>query len=139
MSRLCPTIIVAVVAALFISGPVRAQEISLEGLPPSVVRTVPQCGDTNVDPDLKEFSVSFSKDMQDKSWSFVKISAESFPNLAGNPRYLDDKRTCVVGVTLEPDKTYAMWLNSDRFQNFKDLEKHPAVPYLLVFKTAKRK
>jgi hypothetical protein len=139
MSRIFQAITIAVVTGVFTSGLVMAQTVSVEGLPPSVVRTVPQCGDTNVDPDLKELSVSFSKNMLDKAWSFVKISADSFPNLTGDPRYLDDKRTCVVGVSLEPDRIYAMWLNSDRFQNFKDLERQPAVPYLLVFRTAKRK
>jgi RNA polymerase sigma-70 factor (ECF subfamily) len=52
---------------------------------------------------------------------------------------LDDKRTCVVQIALEPEKTYAVWLNSERNQNFKDSDNKPAVPYLLVFKTAKKK
>lgn len=38
-------------------------------------------------------------------------------------------------VKLEPDKTYAYWLNSENFKNFKDTEGRPAVPYLLVFHT----
>jgi RNA polymerase sigma-70 factor (ECF subfamily) len=67
------------------------------------------------------------------------MSPESFPKLIGSPKYLDDKRTCVVKIALEPERTYAVWLNSERFHNFKDSSKRPAVPYLLVFKTAKRK
>ena len=33
--------------------------------------------------------------------------------------------------------TYALWLNSAKFGNFKDAEGRAAVPYLLVFKTKK--
>ena len=38
-------------------------------------------------------------------------------------------------VRLEPNKTYAYWLNTEKFQNFKDRAGHAAVPYLLVFQT----
>ena len=34
-----------------------------------------------------------------------------------------------------PGKTYAIWLNSQKFRNFKDTAGRPAVPYLLVFRT----
>jgi RNA polymerase sigma-70 factor (ECF subfamily) len=55
--------------------------------------------------------------------------------MSGKPKYLSDKRTCVLPVKLEPGKTYAIWVNSEKFDNFKDAEGRPAVPYLLVFKT----
>jgi hypothetical protein len=38
-------------------------------------------------------------------------------------------------VRLEPGRTYAWWLNSDKFKNFTDLAGRPAVPYLLIFQT----
>jgi len=132
-------IVVALISILLLSVAAMAQEISIEKLPPSVVKTVPQCGEANVDPNLNEISVTFSKDMLDQAWSFVQMSPESFPKLIGSPKYLDDKRTCVVKIALEPEKIYALWLNSERFRNFKDSSNQPAVPYLLVFKTAKRK
>ena len=37
----------------------------------------------------------------------------------------------------EPGKTYAIWVNSEKFNNFKDTGGRSAVPYLLVFKTKK--
>ena len=46
-----------------------------------------------------------------------------------------DKRTCVLPVKLEGGKTYVIWLNSERFNNFKDPQRRPAIPYLLVFET----
>jgi len=38
-------------------------------------------------------------------------------------------------VRLQAGKTYAIWLNTQKFSNFKDAQGRPAVPYLLVFKT----
>jgi len=79
--------------------------------------------------------VTFSKDMMDGSWSCSQVSDESFPQIIGKPRYLDDKKTCVVNVKLVPKKTYVIWLNSQQFRNFKDADGKSAVPYLLVFET----
>jgi hypothetical protein len=139
MSRTRHAIVIALISTLLLTVAAMAQEISVEKLPASVVKTVPQCGDTNVDPDSKEISITFSKDMLDQGWSFVKMSPASFPKLVGSPKYLDDKRTCVVQIALEPEKTYAVWLNSEGFLHFRDSHNQPAVPYLLVFKTAKTK
>jgi len=38
-------------------------------------------------------------------------------------------------VSLDPGKTYAMWLNQPPHDNFQDQDGHKAVPYLLVFET----
>ena len=127
-------------AALLVSAWSRcalADEISVATMPPVVVKTVPQSGDTRVDPSLSEIRVTFSKDMQDGSWSWTQISDETFPEITGKLRYLADKRTCVAPVKLEPGKTYVTWLNSAKFGNFKDADRRPAVPYLLVFETKK--
>lgn len=40
-------------------------------------------------------------------------------------------------VKLEPGKTYAIWVNSEKLGNFMDADGHSAVPYLLVFMTKK--
>jgi hypothetical protein len=62
-------------------------------------------------------------------------SKATYNNISGDIRYLDDGRTCVLPVKLEPGKTYATWINSGRFLGFKDRDRRPAVPYLLVFET----
>jgi RNA polymerase sigma-70 factor (ECF subfamily) len=115
----------------------RADDVTIESVPPVVVKTVPEAGAADVDPKLTEIKVTFSKDMQDDSWSWVVLSKESFPTQDGKVKYLADKRTCVLPVKLEPGKTYAIWVNTDKAVNFKDTAGHPAVPYLLVFKTKK--
>lgn len=130
-------IILALMLAATIVQAQNKAELTVEAMPPAVVKTVPQAGDTNVDPDLREITVTFSKDMlTDKMWSWCSQSPETFPETdAGNIRYLEDRRTCVLPVKLQPGKTYIIWINSQKFNAFQDTGKNPAVPYLLVFKT----
>ncbi len=129
-------LIVSVGSILVAGGLVWGQEVSVKSLPPSVVKTTPQCGDTAVDAKAtKQITVTFSKVMTDGSWSWSQLSKETFPALVGKPRYLPDKKTCVVDVKLEPQKTYVIWLNSYKFGNFKDAEGNSSVPYLLAFET----
>lgn len=129
---------IAVLAGLMlvVAGLAGGQEASVKSLPPSVVKTVPESGDTKVDATaVKQIKVTFSKEMMDGSWSWSQISSDSFPPMVGKPKYLADKKTCVVDVKLEPKKTYVIWLNSQKFGGFKDTEANSAVPYLLVFQT----
>jgi hypothetical protein len=70
-------------------------------------------------------------------WAFVQVSKETFPESAGQVHYLDDKRTCVLPVQLQPGKVYAIWINSEKYHAFQDRESRPAVPYLLIFETRK--
>lgn len=130
-----PTFVVLM--SWFLASELRADEITLEAVPPVVVSAVPAAGSADVDPKLTEIKVTFSKDMEDGSWSWVTLSKESFPTVDGKIKYLADKRTCVLPVKLEPGKTYAIWVNQEKFTNFKDTDGRPAVPYLLVFKTRK--
>jgi len=131
-----PMFIICVASsALALTAPVKAQTISLASAPPVVVKTVPTAGATDVDPTLTEIKVTYSKAMQDGSWSWSTWGEENYPETTGSPRYLQDGRTCVLSVKLQPNKFYALWLNSDKFKNFTDTSGRPAVPYLLTFYT----
>ncbi len=112
-------------------------DLTIKNAPPVVVRTVPESGATDVNASVNELRVTYSKDMTDQSWSWSTASANTSPKTTGKPRYANDKRTAILPVKLEPGKTYAIWLNSERFQNFKDADGNPAVPYLLIFQTKK--
>jgi serine/threonine protein kinase len=103
--------------------------------PPIVVQTFPISGARDVPPGETEIRVRFSKDMADGSWSWSTAWENSTPESLEPPHYLDDHRTCVIKVRLEPGKTYAWWLNSNKFHNFKDEAGLAAVPYLLIFQT----
>jgi len=114
-----------------------SEGISIDAFPPSVVKTIPFCGDTNVDPGITEVKITFSRDMiTNQMWSWCSQSPDTFPEInAQGIHYLNDKRTCVLPVKLKSSKTYAIWINTQKFQNFKDTSGKSAVPYLLVFQT----
>ena len=128
---------------LLISAPTTSalagNELSVQTMPPVVVETFPRAGDTNVDPAVSEIRVTFSKDMMTENmWSWVIHTEDSFPEIAGEVRYLPDGRTCVAPVKLYPGRKYAIWFNSPNYRHnaFRDQANNPAVPYLLVFETS---
>jgi len=116
--------------------PVAAASVEPQ-VPPVVIATVPESGSTGIDPTLTELQVTFSKPMRDGSWSWTKWGEDNFPELNGPPKFLGDQRTCVLPVRLRPGQVYAIWLNSDYHQDFRDCEGQSAVPYLLIFETRK--
>jgi len=113
----------------------RAFAQDVDSVRPVVVKTVPEAGTRDVTPGVVDIKVTFSKPMMNGSWSWSTAWENSAPEIVGKPRYEKDGKTCVLTVTLEPNKTYGWWINSDRFTNFKDTKGRPAVPYLFVFKT----
>lgn len=134
MRTMSAWVLIAAVAAVAAAG--EDENVTVKSMPPSVVQTIPQAGDTAVDPATKEIRVTFSKDMlTDRMWAVVQTSKTTFPTIHGKVHYLDDKRTCVVPVKLEAGKTYVLWFNQGRFNSFRDMDNNPAVPYLLVFQT----
>ncbi len=131
-------LMLAVFVVLASYGSARAAEPkqrSVATLPPVVVKTVPQAGDTEVDPATTEIQVTFSKKMTNRSWSWAGAD-ESW--VTGKPHYLADGKTCVLPVKLEPGKTYVVWANSPSFGGFKDSRGQSSIPYLLVFETGKQ-
>jgi len=104
-------------------------------LPPVVIKAIPESGSGAVDPALAELRVTFSAPMKDGSWSWTPCGEENFPELNGQPHYLDDGRTCVCPVKLRPGKLYAVWLNTESVHGFQDRRGQPALPYLLIFET----
>jgi hypothetical protein len=108
---------------------------TVAGLPPVVVETWPVAGTRDVPPGETEIRVRFSKEMADGGWSWSTAWENSTPETVGQIHYETDQRTCVLKAKLEPGRTYAWWLNSDKFKNFTDRVGRPAVPYLLIFQT----
>lgn len=134
MRTMSAWVLIAAVAA--VAAGAEDENVTVKSMPPSVVKTIPQAGDTAVDPATKEIQVTFSKDMlTDRMWAVVQTSKTTFPTIDGKIHYLDDKRTCAIPVKLESDKTYVLWFNQGRFNSFRDNDNNPAVPYLLVFQT----
>ena len=132
MKILQKALIVAGLCQLFTVA-VHAQDI--DSVAPVVVKTVPEAGSKDVSPGVVEIRITFSKPMTDQSWSWSTAWKDSAPESVGKPKYDADQKTCVMKVKLEPNKTYGYWINSQSFHGFQDQQHHPAVPYLLVFKT----
>jgi RNA polymerase sigma-70 factor (ECF subfamily) len=109
--------------------------VTPDDAPPVVVEASPRAGSTDVDPATTELKVTFSKDMQDKSWSWAQISDSTFPKVTSKPHYEADHRTCTLPVKLEPNHTYILQLNYPPFTNFTDTDHRQAVRYLYVFQT----
>jgi archaellin len=127
-------LILSIIGAALLSE-ARAEDISLETARPVIIKSTPEAGADGVDPSTTQISVTFSKNMQGGSWSWCVLSKATYPGTGETPKYLENKRTCVLPVKLQPGKTYAVWINSDNFHDFKDTRGQLAVPYLLVFKT----
>jgi len=106
-------------------------------VPPVIVHTMPESGAAGVDPALSEIRITFSEPMRGGGWSWAKWDDGSFPIMTGQARFLEDERTCVLPVRLQPGKVYALWLNSEHHQNFKNRSGQSAIPYLLIFETRK--
>ncbi len=122
-------------ATMRVPGSDKLIDDRLGAAPPVVVKTVPESGSENVDPDLKEIRAIFSKKMIDKSWSFATDERYGEDIPGEKPAYDKDAKTVVRAVKLQPNTTYAVWLDSEKFDNFKDTSDLAAVPYLWVFHT----
>lgn len=135
---LIPLVILPFVMLAAASAPALplAQDVTLDSIPPVVIRTVPEAGSRGVDPALAEIRVTFSKPMTDNAWSWTTLSPDSFPKPAGPIRFDADGRTCVLPVRLEPNRTYAIGINyGGQARNFKDATGQPALPWILSFRT----
>lgn len=138
MTKLFIAIMVSVSATATFTSLGYAGEVTVESMPPSVIKTAPTCGETKVSATTKEIKVTFSKDMLTKQmWSWCMLSPDTFPEITDlkSIKYLADKRTCVLPVKLKPGQTYVIWINTQKETAFRDTKGNPAIPYLLVFKT----
>ena len=124
-----------IIGAICQFAPSIGQAQDVDSMAPVVVKTVPEAGTKDVSPGIVEIKVTFSKEMTDQSWSWSSAWKDSTPESIGKPHYEADHKTCVMKVKLEPGKTYGWWINSQKFHGFQDTKNHPAIPYLLTFKT----
>jgi RNA polymerase sigma-70 factor (ECF subfamily) len=104
------------------------------GTPPKIVKTSPQIGETDVDPELTEITVTFDQDMADgMSWTGGK--PEYPPVQPGKEASWRDKRTCVLPVKLSKAKYYRVGINSQSYQNFQSVSGVPVDPTAIYFTT----
>ena len=131
-----PYLFAIIIALHTLDSPVFTSErLTIDSAAPVVLRTIPAAGTRAVDPTTRQIHVQFSKIMDTMSWSWVEVHPEQFPEVTGKPHYLADQTTCVLPVALKANTTYAIWINTSRFNHFRDNQRKPAIPYLLVFRT----
>lgn len=102
---------------------------------PIVIETSPSNGSRDVDPSLSEITVTFDEPMKDGNWSWAYSDKHKFPDMTGQPYYRPGHTINVLPVKLKPNTSYEIWINTDKFKNFKDQAGNPATPFRLVFKT----
>ena len=97
--------------------------------------TTPRTLADNVDPGLKEMTVTFDGRMNGTSWSWTQFNAASFPKVTGAIRYDTARRTCTMPVKLEPGKVYWVGINHARFTGFRSATGTPARHHIILFAT----
>jgi hypothetical protein len=102
--------------------------------PPRVVASFPPDGATEVDPAIKEITVTFDQDMQ-PGFSFTGNKPEFPPSPEGAEPDWRDKRTCFLPVQLEPGRFYRVGINSSRHHDFRNESRVPAVVTAIFFTT----
>jgi Bacterial Ig-like domain len=102
---------------------------------PHVVAVEPPNGATGVDAaSVTVLRATFDRPMEG-SWSWVREGGD-FPETTGSAYFEPDGRTAALPVRLEPGRTYVVWLNSSRYQLFRDASGTPAPPLRWSFSTA---
>ena len=102
---------------------------------PSVIETFPTNGSIDVDPSINEIAVTFDEEMMDGNWSWAYTNKNKFPEMNGQPYYVEKFTKNILPVKLESNKEYEIWINSKKFKKFKDKAGNSATPFKWVFKT----
>jgi RNA polymerase sigma-70 factor (ECF subfamily) len=102
---------------------------------PQIVSSSPARGATDVDPALKEITVTFDQDMEEgMSWTG---GGPEFPQIPeGQKGHWRDKRTCVLPVKLQSGHRYRLGVNSPSYRNFRSAAGVAALTSAIWFTTS---
>ncbi len=103
-------------------------------VPPAIVSMTPESGATNVAPGTAALTVTFDKPMGG-GFSWVTLD-EHFPDTTDKPQWNDDHTVCTLPVSLKPNTSYRLSLNSGRHINFQSASGVPLDPVVWTFSTA---
>ena len=102
---------------------------------PQIVSSSPARGATDVDPALKEITVTFDQDMEE-GMSLTGGGPE-FPQIPeGQKGHWRDKRTCVLPVKLQSGHRYRLGVNSPSYRNFRSAAGVAALTSAIWFTTS---
>lgn len=124
-------VVLGLLVAVFGSGAGAA-----EAAAPAQIASITPANDTkDVSPSVTEIKVVFAQDMNTNGTSVCNNSKKPFPKSVGEPKW-QGKRTLIIPVALEAGTSYELWLNSEKFQNFKLADGKILTPYCLRFTTS---
>ena len=104
------------------------------GRTPSIIATSPARGATDVDPGLKEITVTFNQDMEE-GMSWTGGGPQFPPTPEGEKAQWRDKRTCVLPVKLQAGHYYRVGINSTSYRNFRSAAGVPTPTSAIYFTT----
>jgi RNA polymerase sigma-70 factor (ECF subfamily) len=125
-------------SAIYFATQGASPDVKAKTFVPKVMAFSPSDGDQNVARDLTEVRVTFNVPMGGGcSWCTVGDDDSDFPKGREGKEYYwtDDKRTCVLPVTLESGKTYRLSINAAEYKNFQSEGGVPCEPVKYSFKT----
>jgi RNA polymerase sigma-70 factor (ECF subfamily) len=102
---------------------------------PQIVSCSPARAATEVDPGLKEITVTFDQDMEE-GMSWTGGGPELPPTPEGQKAHWRDKRTCVLPVKLQGGYHYRIGINSVSYRNFRSAAGVPALTSAIWFTTS---
>ena len=97
---------------------------------PQIVSTTPARGAADVNPSLKEITVTFDQDMEE-GMSWTGGGTEFPPIPEGQQGRWRDKRTCVLPVKLQGGHRYRVGINSPSYRNFRSASGVPLRSFLV--------
>jgi hypothetical protein len=122
-------------SAIYFTTRGASEELKLKTLKPKVVSAYPPNSATDVDPILKQLTVTFNVPMGGGfSWTGGGPEFPSIPE-GNKPYWTQDRLTCVLPVTLEPGHAYRLGLNSPSHNNFQSAGGVPLDPLVYTFST----
>jgi hypothetical protein len=111
-------------------------DLGTKGTTPRIVKMVPENGDKKVDPSLTEIQVTFDRPMG-KGFSWTG-GGKDFPTVpeGQKPTWSADGMTATLPVSLKPNASYRLGLNSPSFKNFASADGVPLEPVVYKFHTS---
>ena len=122
--------------AIFFTTTGASEEAETSTKPPKVLSMNPANGAQDVSPSLTMLSVTFDMVIGEGcSWTG---GGPEFPTISEGrrPYWTKDHKTCVLPVTLKPDRNYRLGLNSVSFKNFQSAGGIALEPMTYTFRTA---
>lgn len=127
---------IVLLATLAVAGLLLFRPPVKTGDRPVVVSTFPASGAVDVEPGERTISVTFDRPMDPRGYTWGYAWEDSVPQVAGQPWFSEDRRTCFLKAILLPGRKYGYMINTGgRYNNFKDETGRPSVPYLFYFTT----